>query len=242
MKEPFINVDTLIDQTKLLGDMELQAYLSTLNDSQKSEFMAGNVNEAINAVNDHKSSRFIDLIDQATGADNNVTSAAYYLARTRDLTSFAKDVDEMTVKQLNIKDINAGLAGRQYEINEWANNNKLDTLYFMQILFICLSILAICAYLLSQGILSPSTFTFISYAVAFIAIVMLIIRWRFTRVVRDSRYWHKERFAKPASALKDAPNSTATPSNSSCSVGLGVSYTGPNSSTPSGIPLRPEIL
>jgi len=216
MKEPFVDLDTLIDQTKLLGDMELQAYLASLNDSQKSEFMADNIAETINSVNYHKSSRFTDLIDQATGADNNLTSAAYYLTRTRDLTSFTKDVDDMTVAQLNVKNINKGLAGRQYEINEWANFNKLDTLFFMQVLFISLSLIGISTYFFRNGAITSATYTFIAYAVGLMAILMLIFRWRFTRVKRNHRYWHKERFVKPKSAIKAGRGGSA--SNSTCSV------------------------
>ena len=221
MKEPFINVDTLIEQTKLLGDMELQAYLSSLNDSQRGQFVAENVAETINAVKAHKQSRFIDLLDQVTGADNSVTSAAYYLARTRDLSSFAKDVDNMTVAQLNVADINDGLSARQHEINEWGNSNKLDTLFFMQILFISLSLIAINAYFFSQGVMSSSFFAFISFSVAFFAVVMLIIRWRFTTVNRDGRYWNKERFPKPASARLISSNVTSNSNtdDSSCSNG-----------------------
>jgi hypothetical protein len=202
MKEPFMNLDTLIDQTKLLSDMELQAYLLSLNDSQRGEFVAENVKETINAVDSHKAARFTDLIDQATGADNNLTSAAYFLARTRDLASFVNDVDDMTTKQINVANINDGLTTRQHEINEWANSNKLDTLYFMQVLFISLSLVAICAFMLSNGTISSSMFAFISYMIGIIAIVVIILRWRYTRAVRDNRYWSKARFHKPATAIK----------------------------------------
>lgn len=216
MKEPFVDLDTLIDQTKLLSDMELQSYLASLNDSQKTEFMADNIAETIKSVNHHKSSRFVDLLDQATGADNDVTSAAYYLTRTRDLTSFAKDVDNMTVAQLNVKNINKGLAGRQHEINEWANFNKLDTLFFMQVLFISLSFIGISTYFFRNGAITSATYTFIAYAVGLMAILMLILRWHFTRVKRDHRYWHKERFVKPKSAIKAGTGSSS--SNSTCST------------------------
>ena len=235
MKEPFIDLDTLIDQTKLLGDMELQAYLGSLNDSQRSEFMSDNVAETINTVNNQKSARFTDLIDQATGADNNVTSAAYYLARTRDLTSFTKDVDDMTVAQLNVRSVNKGLAGRQHEINEWANFNKLDTLYFMQVLFISLSFVSLSIFFYKNGAISPPVFSFICYSVGIMALLMLILRWRFTRVKRDHRYWHKERFVKPKSAMKDSGSANFS-TNSTCQ-NLDNSNIGAKSGVPISVPL-----
>jgi hypothetical protein len=196
MKEPFVNVDSLIDQTKLLGDMELQAYLTSLSDSQKNEFIMSNVGETIKAVDASKSARFNDLIDQVTGADNNIVSSAYYMTRTRDLANLANDVDEMTSKQLAASEINNGVAGRQNEINEWTNFNKLDTLYIMQILFISLSFVGILAFLLSNGAIDQTLFAFVSFTVAAIAVLMLIVRWRYTNVARDGRYWHKSRFPR----------------------------------------------
>ena len=196
MKEPFVNIDTLIDQTKILSDMELQAYLSSLSESQKTEFVTSNISDTISSVDKQKSAKFVDMMDQMVGADNSVTSTAYYIARTRDLTDLAKDVDDMTAKQLVASEINNGVGRRQHEINEWANSNKLDTLYIMQILFISLSLVGILAYMLSDGMISLSLFTFISYSVAAVSLVMLIMRWRYTNVARDGRYWHKARFQK----------------------------------------------
>jgi len=201
MKEPFVNLDVLIQQTALLSDMELQAYLASLSESQKTDFVGSNVIGAVNSVKAQKSSKFNDLFDQMIGADNNVTSTAYYIARTRDLTDFAKDVDDMMVTELNATDVNAGLAARQNEINEWSNFNKLDTLYIMQILFVSLSFVGILAFLLSNGSISQALFTFVTYFVAAIAILMLIIRWRYTNVARDGRYWHKAKFQKQPSAF-----------------------------------------
>lgn len=191
-----MNLDTLIQQTGLLSDMELQAYLASLSDGDKTNFVQKNVGEAITSVQAQKSSKFNDLFDQAIGADNNVTSAAYYIARTRDLTDFAKDVDNMMVKELNAADINSGLASRQNEINDWSNFNKLDTLYIMQILFVSLSLVGILAFLLANGSINQTLFAFLCYLIAIIGVLMLLFRWRYTNVARDGRYWHKARFQK----------------------------------------------
>lgn len=215
MKEPFVNVDSLIDQTKLLGDMELQAYLTSLSDSQKNEFIMSNVGETIKAVDASKSAKFNDLIDQATGADNNIVSAAYYMTRTRDLTNLAKDVNDMTVKQIGVSEINNGVAGRQNEINEWSNFNKLDTLYIMQILFVSLSFIGILAFLLSNGLISQTLFTFVSYCVALVAVLMLVVRWRYTNVARDGRYWHKARFPRQPNTYVAPVCPTNVPGDSS---------------------------
>jgi hypothetical protein len=196
MKEPFVNLDTLIQQTGLLSDMELQAYLASLTESQKTDFVGSNVNSAIKSVHEQKSSKFNDLFDQLIGADNSVTSTAYYIARTKDLRDLAGDVNSLMVKELNATDINAGLAHRQHEINDWANFNKLDTLFVMQILFISLTLISILSYLLMNGTITHALFAFLCYSIAAVAIMMLVFRWRYTNVARDQRYWHKTRFQR----------------------------------------------
>ena len=207
MKEPFttVSVDQIAEATRILSDMELQAYLASLPESQRAQFLESNVTDAINSVKAQKSSKFNDLFDQMTGSDNNITSTAYYIARTKDLTDFATDVDELMVKQLNATDVNAGLASRQNEINDWANYNKLDTLYIMQILFISLSFVAILSYLLSNGSIGYALFAFLCYSIAAVAVLMLIFRWRYTNVARDGRYWHKTKFPRKQGSIKAEP-------------------------------------
>jgi hypothetical protein len=150
----------------------------------------------MSAVQASKESRYTDLLDQATGADNNITSAAYYLTRTRDLTDLTKDIDDVTLRQYSASLINNGLSGRQTEINEWSNSNKLDTLYFFQILFISLSLIGIFCFLLLYNIINHNIFIIMCYFIGFIAIAVLILRWRYTRVARDTRYWSKTRFGR----------------------------------------------
>jgi len=47
---------------------------------------------------------------------------------------------------------------RQYEINEWTSNNKMDTLFFYQLLLITLTILAPLLYLQKNGYIPSSVF------------------------------------------------------------------------------------
>jgi hypothetical protein len=194
MKEPFVTLDNLIPQTQIIGDMELQSYLASLGPSQRTDYLQANIASTMAAVQASKSGKYTDLLDQATGADNNITSAAYYLTRTRDLTDLATAVDNMTLTQYSASSINNGLGLRQTEINEWANSNKLDTLYFFQILFISLSLVGILCFLLMNNIINKNIFTILCYIIGIFALLVLILRWRYTRAARDSRYWHKARF------------------------------------------------
>jgi hypothetical protein len=211
MKESFTNLQDMIDRTKLLSDMELQAYLSQLSESQRTAFIASQVGDAVNSVKAAKEHKFLDISDQARGADIDVGSAMYYLARTRDLQLLATDADKVTVEQLNVIDVNRDLSVRQHEINEWSNQNKLDTLYFLQLLFVGLCFIAILLFLKLSGIISPSLFSLLTVVTGIIIVVTVIIRARFTYVSRDSRYWHKARFPKQPDT-SSAKISTSCPS------------------------------
>lgn len=195
MKEPFVvTTEQLTEKAKLINDMQLQSYISSLSSTDRDALIAGNINNAIQNVATSKNNSYNDMIDQLTGADNSITSAAYYIARTQDLTDASEDIDELTLSQLTASSINAGVTQRQKEINEWSNLNKLDTLYFLQVLFISLSLTGFLAFLLSNGSISSSLFTFVSYIIGILAVIILLLRWRYTSVERDARYWHKARF------------------------------------------------
>lgn len=220
MKEPFVDVGQLISQAQLSGDMELQAYLASLSSSQQADFSASNIQDALRSVENVKQQQFSDMTDQVTGADNSITSAAYYLARTSDLKQVATDIDEVAAKQLQNSDINSNLTERQYEINEWANSNKLDTLYFMQVLFICLTLISFLIFLKSNNYISHFLFSLLTFLSGAVAVFSLITRARYTSVVRDSRYWNKIRFPKQ-------PDPFLLSGSVSCPTGSASTVTGP---------------
>ena len=194
MKEPFVSLTDLTTQTQIISDSALQAFFANNSSTQNASFLAANRDQALSAIASAKQGAYGSTMDALTGADNSITSASYYLARTRDLSDAATSLDKSNLSQLSAIQINAGLSKRQKEINEWSNLNKLDTLYFMQVLFISLSLTGFLAFLSSNGTISSSLFTFVSYIIGLLAIIVLLLRWRYTSVARDTRYWHKARF------------------------------------------------
>jgi hypothetical protein len=177
----------------------MTAFLSQMSDSERGAYAAENVGKALDRIRSLKQDRFTYLSEDLRGADNNITSTAYYISRTGDLVNLTGDIDTVAVKQLTTSDINSDLVTRQNEINEWSNENKLETLYFLQVLFLCLTFIASMVYLQSRGLISSYLLNlFIVLAAAF-AVFVLVNRARFTAVRRDSRYWSKLRFNKAAS-------------------------------------------
>lgn len=86
---------------------------------------------------------------------------------------------------------NNDLAGRQTQINEYAYQNKLDTLFFLQLLFISILIVAIFAYLAQSGIISYLLVAYIAILILIIDILLFLSRYAFTRSMRDQNRWNQ---------------------------------------------------
>lgn len=89
---------------------------------------------------------------------------------------------------------NIDLASRQIEINEWSYNNKMDTLFVFQILFMSILFVSILMALKTTGMIGAP---FIWYALAiviFIVVIIIVNRSMYTLNRRDLRMWNKRRF------------------------------------------------
>lgn len=206
MKEAFVDLQTLSEQTKAYADLELQSYLSSLPPAQQAAFVSSQIGGAISAVEAEKQSKYIDVSDKLKGLDANVGAAMYYLTRTRDLNNMATQVQAVTEKQLDVIDKNRDVSVRQNEINEWSNSNKLDTLYFLQLLFVNLSFIGVVLFFKVLGLVSESLFKFITILSVIILIVALVFRYRYTAVARDTRYWSKSKFGKQPDVIGASVN------------------------------------
>lgn len=196
------------DITGIINDLNLSGVLSSMTKEDRADFantmIADTIQDVDNSFADSYGLRRRNLIS----VDNNVTSSAYYLTRTNDLKELASDLDLKVKDQVLPAQINQGLLSRQTEINEWANSNKLDALFFFQILFISLMIISILCYFLSIGLINQSLFTLLSYSITFLATAILLVRWRYTRVSRDPRYWNKARFDRITAPNTGSSSST----------------------------------
>ena len=103
--------------------------------------------------------------------------------------------DHLKSQSDNLQVLNTN-AKRQYEINEWTSNNKLDTLFFYQLLLITLSITAPLLYLNKNGLLPSPAFYGIVGVLGIAVVLTLIVRYQYTIGSRDLRYWNRRRFAQ----------------------------------------------
>lgn len=127
------------------------------------------------------------------------STSAINTGRLVGRNSTISDISEQLIEQ-NVNTQNAYVQAkdtytRQGEINEWQAQNKLDTLFFLQILFVYFSIVVILLYLRQGNILSD---TAVFGTVGTLLLVVVGILWNrvsYTNMNRDSRHWNRRYIA-----------------------------------------------
>jgi hypothetical protein len=119
-----------------------------------------------------------------------------YSASATELQNLYSNLQSQT-NTLNANNFNSR---RQYEINEWTSNNKLDTLFFYQLLLISLSAFAPLLYLNKNGLIPSAVFYGVTGIIGIAVVLTLIIRIQYTVGSRDLRYWNRRRFGQKVSS------------------------------------------
>ena len=131
------------------------------------------------------------LSNALDGAETNSGNALRYgvlMSRNRTINDIATSMME------NNKKITGGARDtytRQGEINEWAAQNKMDTLFFLQVFFLYLCVMVGLVYLRHAEMI-PSA---VVYGVGgFLFVIVLLILWNrasYTYISRDTKSWNR---------------------------------------------------
>jgi hypothetical protein len=89
---------------------------------------------------------------------------------------------------------NTQLANRQTEINEWSYNNKMDTLFVFQLLFISMLIICILMMFSYSGIIGRYFVGYTFGILVIINIIVIINRSVYTNNIRDKHVWGRVLF------------------------------------------------
>jgi hypothetical protein len=102
----------------------------------------------------------------------------------------------------------AAFANRQAEISEWAYNDKMDTVFVLQVLFIGLVMISILFYANSLGYFGSAFAWYGTVLVGIITTTVILARISYTNARRDSRFWNRRKFDEDLSKLSryDATN------------------------------------
>jgi hypothetical protein len=100
---------------------------------------------------------------------------------------------------------NMEMATRQLSMNDYAYQNKMDTLFFFQILLLSILILCVFAYGARMGFFSDALVIYIGVILILINTVIFIGRYAYTVNLRDPNVWSRRRF------IYQEPNPAAPP-------------------------------
>lgn len=146
-----------------------------------------NVRTLQSDITNQETSDLVRSINAADASSNNALGYATYLNRNATVQTIATNLAEENNKRKAPVDT----LSRQAEINEWQAENKYDTLFFFQILFLYLCIAVISFYFRQIGIF-PSTVLYIILGLG--GIIVLGVLWNrasYTYNSRDKRYWNR---------------------------------------------------
>jgi hypothetical protein len=124
-------------------------------------------------------------------ADRNATLAQ---TRSTDLKNAMDSITSINASANNGLKRDLDVTRRQFEINEYHYYNKLDTLFFLQLLFISVLVMAILIYFNRRGTLTTKMTGILTAILAVLLIVIGVSRYFYTERTRDRRLWHRRYF------------------------------------------------
>jgi len=187
-----------INNTLSLQDIVKASALSDLRNDPNGlqNYINVNTTKLYNAVASEHSDTFQKSFSDLQRSTNTAKNVLYYNSRNKDLNKLQKMVLDRAVSSAEDATYDSQIAKRQFEINEWTNGNKMDTLFFMQLLFIYLTLLVPLYYMKNIGILPSSVFYGVTGLLLFALIMTVVVRAQYTNSSRDNRLWNRRKFAK----------------------------------------------
>jgi len=142
-----------------------------------------------NTINAAERSNFLTTLNSSDSASNSALTYGVLLNRNISLSDSAKDMISENKRSAvgGPKETYA----RQGEINEWQAQNKLDTLFFLQITFLFFTVLVFLLFLRQYGVITSSILWIFVVVLSVLVIGTLVSRVSYTSNSRDQRHWNR---------------------------------------------------
>jgi hypothetical protein len=191
-----MSLDPVIGTTLLAQDVELANAMAQLqtDPTKLNTFLSQRKQDLYNAVTREHSDNFQKVFGDLQRAQDTSKNVLYYHVRNKDLDTIQKDMVSRAAQDADNASYDSQNAKRQFEINEWSANNKLDTLFFLQLLFIGLTLAAPLLYMYRSGLIPGSVYYGVTGLVSVALILTAVVRIQYTSKTRDNRFWNRRRF------------------------------------------------
>lgn len=182
-------------------DAALNSALAGMSASDLQTYQEQNKQKLISKLTNDMANSFNAGLRTATGSAVNYDILSNYVVQSKNLDTTMSELAGQNTKNTNIAQGNAATNSRVREIKEWYYNNKLDTLFVFQLIFISICFLAVLAFLIKLGFINSAVFG-ICVGIAIVVMILIIAnRAVYTEKVRDKRYWSKRNYGIVGSPL-----------------------------------------
>ncbi len=182
-------------------DVSLSDALNGMTSAQLKDYKDSNKNYLRTTLTNDMASAFLPSLNTTSSAANNYDILSNYTINSKNLDTTLTDLKSQQSANLNIANRNVATASRFREIKEWYYNNKLDTLFVFQLIFISILLLAVLAYLSKLNIIGMGVVGAMVGILLVVNVLVIANRAIYTDKVRDKRYWSKRAFGIVGSPL-----------------------------------------
>jgi len=124
-----------------------------------------------NQIRTTENDNLTSSLNLANTNSNQALLYGMYMSRNKTISDAAVD---LTIQNKMFDNGTSETYARQGEINEWQAQNKFDTLFFLQCVFIYLVAFIILVYIWRKGLLPSSTYY---YIIVILTVVLICIFW-----------------------------------------------------------------
>jgi hypothetical protein len=205
------NIESINNLTRLVQDVQYSSALREMTPEQKETYFRSQKNELMNNILAEREGTFTKMHTDAQRNNAIQTSLLFYQQRNKDLTELGGAFDKQNKSAIEVAKYNNDLANRQYEINQWSYENKMDTLFVFQLLFVSVTLSALFVYLSRMGLFGNALLGLLVGVLLVLVVLTMVVRAMYTARSRDQRYWNRRQFNKKSVPQGSGPGSICPP-------------------------------
>ena len=181
-------------------DLERMRFSQNLrkNPADYNKYVNERINDLSSEIFNRKRTAFQKAhIDLARYMDMD-HNANFYKSRNSDVNRLTTSMDQNNQRIQDSLERDLAISKRQFEINEWYNYNKLETLFFLQLFFISSLVMVVVLFYQKKGAINNQIAALITGVLCLIVIGTGVYRYFYTQRTRDTRLWHRKNFKTPS--------------------------------------------
>ena len=182
-------------------DAALNTVFGQMSPTDRATYLAGQASTLQSTLTGQFADSFGQSLSNTQNTARNFDIMTNYTTQSKNLNTVVSDLAGTQDFNLSTAKRNSDTAQRNQEIKEWYYNNKLDTFFVFQLIFISLCALAAIAFAAKMGFIS-NTLVGIFIGIQIVVMILLISnRAIYTEKVRNKRYWNKRIYGVVGSPL-----------------------------------------